>query len=135
MGRAEHQGPGRSPRRGLHYGEWWGTGIQRNYGLREKRFSLFNAFRWKHLDGTQVDGLYVVPTLMHTTGDYLNAAVTESLRQLREMGSLAAPGFMNPEGVVVYHEGARSTFKATLEGDQSLNGGKIRTEFDFPSVA
>jgi hypothetical protein len=82
-----------------------------------------------------VDGLYVVPTLMHTTGDYLNAAVTESLRQLREMGSLAAPGFMNPEGVVVYHEGARSTFKATLEGDQSLNGGKIRTEFDFPPVA
>src|SRR5258708_1600570 len=35
-------GPGR------HYGEWWGSGIQRGYGLRkgEKRFSLFNVSRW-----------------------------------------------------------------------------------------
>jgi hypothetical protein len=32
---------------GRHYGEWWGSGIQRNYGLKEKRFSLFNTFRWK----------------------------------------------------------------------------------------
>ena len=25
---------------GTHFGEWWGSGIQRNYGLTEKRFSL-----------------------------------------------------------------------------------------------
>lgn len=35
-------GPGR------HYGEWWGSGIQRRYGLAEKRFSLFNVQRWQH---------------------------------------------------------------------------------------
>src|SRR3954470_23577103 len=29
---------------GYHYGEWWGDGIQRNYGLKEKRFSLFNVW-------------------------------------------------------------------------------------------
>src|SRR5690349_11912868 len=29
-------GPGR------HWGEWWGAGIQRRYGVPEKRFSLFN---------------------------------------------------------------------------------------------
>src|SRR5512133_2019075 len=35
-------GPGR------HYGEWWGSGIQRGYDLPkgEKRFSLFNVHRW-----------------------------------------------------------------------------------------
>jgi hypothetical protein len=33
-------GPGR------HFGEWWGSGIQRKYGLTEKRFSLFNTSRW-----------------------------------------------------------------------------------------
>ncbi len=29
---------------GRHFGEWWGSGIQRGYGLQkgEKRFSLFN---------------------------------------------------------------------------------------------
>ena len=26
---------------GHHFGEWWGCGIQRNYGLTDKRFSLF----------------------------------------------------------------------------------------------
>lgn len=31
---------------GYHYGEWWGAGIQRRYGLTEKRFSLFNVSRW-----------------------------------------------------------------------------------------
>ena len=34
-------GPGR------HFGEWWGSGCQRGYGLTngEKRFSLFNTSR------------------------------------------------------------------------------------------
>jgi hypothetical protein len=27
---------------GNHFGEWWGAGIQRRYGLTDKRFSLFN---------------------------------------------------------------------------------------------
>lgn len=33
---------------GRHFGEWWGSGIQRGYNLPkgEKRFSLFNALRW-----------------------------------------------------------------------------------------
>ena len=33
---------------GTHYGEWWGSGIQRGYNLPkgEKRFSLFNTVRW-----------------------------------------------------------------------------------------
>src|SRR5258706_10163296 len=33
-------GPGR------HFGEWWGCGIGRRYGIDGKRFSLFNTFRW-----------------------------------------------------------------------------------------
>jgi hypothetical protein len=33
---------------GRHYGEWWGAGCQRGYGLtnNDKRFSLFNVIRW-----------------------------------------------------------------------------------------
>ena len=30
---------------GYHYGEWWGLGIQRGYGQREKIFSLFAYWR------------------------------------------------------------------------------------------
>ena len=36
-------GPGR------HFGEWWGNGIQRGYGKKEKIFSLFNTRRWKDM--------------------------------------------------------------------------------------
>ncbi len=33
---------------GHHFGEWWGSGIQRGYGFKngERFFSLFNALRW-----------------------------------------------------------------------------------------
>ena len=49
-------GPGR------HFGEWWGSGIQRGYGLTkgEKRFSLFNVKRWKE---ERPSCCYVVPVL------------------------------------------------------------------------
>src|ERR1019366_375189 len=28
---------------GYHFGEWWGKGIQRGYGIEDKKFSLFNT--------------------------------------------------------------------------------------------
>jgi hypothetical protein len=31
---------------GFNYGEWIGGKIQRGYGLKEKRFYLFNTFKW-----------------------------------------------------------------------------------------
>ena len=31
---------------GRHFGEWWGSGIQRKYNQAEKRFSMFNVLRW-----------------------------------------------------------------------------------------
>ena len=32
---------------GKHFGEWYGAGIQRRYGLDHKRFALFNTGRWE----------------------------------------------------------------------------------------
>jgi hypothetical protein len=37
---------------------------------------------------------------------------------MKEQGSRAAPGFANPEGVVIYHEAARIMFKKTFEKDE-----------------
>ncbi len=37
-------------------------------------------------------------------------------------GSKAAPGFDNPEGVVVFHTANSSLFKVTLEGDEKPKG-------------
>lgn len=106
---------------GLHYGEWWGSGIQRGYGLAkgEKRFSLFNVKRWEGVDFSSVPGLGVVPVLAkNDNAGNMNLIVDYVMDRLRELGSLAAPGFMRPEGVVVYHDAANQLFKATLEHDE-----------------
>jgi hypothetical protein len=109
---------------GSHFGEWWGSGIQRKYGLSEKRWSLFNVGRWKD-PGDQLappDAVTVplccnvVPIL--TRGVGLSSCVEEALRMLRSQGSFAAPGFMKPEGIVAFHTHARTLFKVTLERDE-----------------
>lgn len=110
---------------GRHYGEWYGQGIQRRYGLEEKRFALFNSSRWnpEDFDGT-VPGLGVVPVL---TAGPLDQAVENGLAILRENGSIAVPGFDKPEGIVVWHTASRSYFKVLLEGD-ALPKGAARQE-------
>jgi hypothetical protein len=100
---------------GSHFGEWWGAGIQRRYGLTEKRFSLFNVSRWGD-PITRPVCCGVVPTLWTGNMDELN--VEALIAQLRTAGSLAAPGFMKPEGVVIYHVASKQLFKKTLEKDE-----------------
>lgn len=100
---------------GQHFGEWWGQGIQRGYGLTEKRFSLFNTDRWL-INPNRPACCRVVP-LIAISEDF--SCVDAALDRLRMHGSQAAPGFMSAEGVVVYHTGTRSYAKVTLNGDQA----------------
>lgn len=110
-------GPGR------HFGEWWGAGIQRRYGLSEKRFSLFDVGRWEGQIPEPLTGLvHVVPVVYQ--GPFSTEVVDWSKGVLKERGSFAAPGFMNPEGVVVWHAAARVLFKSIIEGDEKPKGSK-----------
>jgi hypothetical protein len=106
---------------GTHFGEWWGSGIQRGYGLPkgEKRFSLFNVARWGD-PSSRPHCCFVVPEL--TRGTDIRVATEEALEKLRQQGSHAALGFMKPEGVVVYHTASRQLFKVTLERDEEWKG-------------
>ena len=101
-------GPGR------HFGEWWGSGIQRGYGLQkgEKRFSLFNTSRWGE---SRPSCCHVVPVLYR--GIFDQVAIDQALIGLELNGSAAAPGFMKPEGVVIFHTAGNFGFKKTLEKD------------------
>lgn len=109
-------GPGR------HFGEWWGSGIQRGYGLSkgEKRFSLFNVNRYKDADFSALGNVALVPVLY--TGPFDTEEVADQIQYLRDNGSVAAPGFTKPEGVVVFHVAAQTAFKVTLENDESPKG-------------
>ena len=117
---------------GHHFGEWWGQGIQRNYGLKEKRFSLFNVQRWA-LHGTEPKTYPTMDPRVTRTQDVLppccglvpvldrcifdSHRIDSWLHYLQTTGSVAAPGFMKPEGVVVFHIAGNVGFKKTLGND------------------
>ncbi|MDX3260737.1 RNA ligase family protein [Streptomyces sp. MI02-2A] len=118
---------------GKHYGEWFGQGIQSGYGLDEKRFALFNTDRWFDPRNPGDIGRYlehfpkaqrvpfivtVVPVIAVGSGRDLNSTVEYALNTLESEGSVIAPGFMKPEGVVVWHAAARTYFKATIDNDE-----------------
>ena len=103
---------------GVHYGEWWGSGIQRGYGLTngEKRFSLLDVSRWADVEETRPDCCHCVPVLAELD-TFDTEAVKAQLLILDSFGSKAVPGYMNPEGIVIYHGVSNSLFKATIKGD------------------
>lgn len=112
-------GPGR------HYGEWWGKGVQkRHYNLDHKRFSLFNVHRW---NAENIPACcHVVPTIWQ--GSYKDLDLGYLLHNLRESGSYASPGWMTPEGVVLFHTASGQMFKVLLEGDDLPKGITTRKE-------
>jgi len=121
-------GPGR------HFGEWWGGGIQRGYGLAgsDKRFSLFNVQRWCEFgqtpsiiptgDPRNVKLQDVLPACVGLVpviwkGNFDELPLSEILSDLSSNGSRAVPGFMSPEGVVIFHVAGGIGFKKTLKDD------------------
>lgn len=113
---------------GQHFGEWYGNGIQRRYNLTEKRFALFNTGRWYDSIKENFESpddkkspcplcCEVVPVIYE--GPFDNSKINEIIEDLRVNGSKAVPGFMKPEGIVVYHIASRTLYKVTLEKDNS----------------
>lgn len=129
---------------GRHYGEWWGSGIQRGYGLDkgERRFSLFNVSKYApliagHWDtyGDEVPALYnqigTVPVLYQ--GPFSEQEIEDCMQNLEEHGSQVTPGFDNPEGIVVFHTAANQVFKWTFE--DAAKGNSELTPDEYSKLA
>jgi hypothetical protein len=119
---------------GRHFGEWYGKGINRGYGLEGKRFALFNVSKWhdKRLEkrlinvdektGEQTftevapDCCEVVPILYQ--GDFCTQTINGVLDILKTVGSKAVPGYNLPEGIVILHTASNHLYKKTIENDQ-----------------
>lgn len=102
---------------GQHFGEWYGGKIQRGYGLKEKRFALFNTARWGLDRPACCD---VVPVLYQ--GIFSEGAISAALEDLKTNGSKISPGFMKPEGIIIFHTAAGIGFKKTIEKDETPKG-------------
>jgi hypothetical protein len=88
---------------GYHFGEWWGKGIQRGYNLEEKRFSVF----YYHNE--------LPTTLVHRVPNLGVNSAEEAVEVLKTQGSLASPGYMKPEGVVMYCRLTNSRYKIIID--------------------
>lgn len=103
---------------GLHFGEWYGAGVNAAYGGKPRALALFNTKRWEGMQFT-TPGLEVVPRLYE--GPWFMSDVfmpDAALDYLAQFGSLAAPG-QPAEGIVIYHTAANVLFKATIQHDES----------------
>lgn len=118
-------GPGR------HFGEWWGEGIGRRYGLTERRFWLFDRSRFAPEDiaerGLDKIGVGVVPMLATCSIADLASTMAWVDAKLMAEGSTAVPGWMQPEGYVVVFAGGMK-FKVTDNG----NKGKWQAQNEVP---
>jgi hypothetical protein len=102
---------------GRHYGEWVGKGInKRQYGLPDKRFALFNTARWTNV--ALPDRVTVVPVLAEGYLGEPGGEFSRIMDELRENGSAFAPGFMDPEGIVMRHGPSGTLFKKTFDYDE-----------------
>ena len=100
--------------KGYHYGEWMGKGINRNYGLKENRFYLFNVSKWSD-DTIRPKCCYVVPILFE--GMFTTENIEKTLNSLKDNGSVAIPSYSNPEGIVIFHKASGHLYKKTIKGD------------------
>lgn len=95
---------------GHHFGEWWGNGINRGYGLDHKRFSLFNPTKHSEV-------CYNVPSIRSlTVEEFENVDWYKGTKEeLIECGSIASKGFMKPEGFILYAEKAKTYWKVIID--------------------
>lgn len=120
---------------GTHYGEWFGRGIQRGYGLAEKRFYLFQTGRYRAAlypdteppaDGCETfepiamkgGAIGLVPVIF-TAVEFMPEHVEQIADAVRLLGSRIRTAedqqYDRPEGFVVFFEHNRTVFKVVLD--------------------
>jgi hypothetical protein len=96
---------------GWHYGEWWGQGVGRGYGVEGRTFSLFDTRRFGAHNPNTPSCCSVVPKLY----EGLLVDPMSVLAPLMASGSVAAPGFMRPEGIIILLHQTGQRFKLLAE--------------------
>lgn len=121
-------------RKGRHYGEWAGPGINKGEGLQRKKLFLFDKnHHFKKIDMAAID---MVPVLFDGEIKFEDIAecINEHMNKLKQDGSQIeeANGYPFPEGVVIEIYDPRGInksifFKKTFSQEESAWEGKTKT--------
>ena len=96
------------------YGEWFGCGIQRGYGLKDKFFMPFSSFYGEKLIEYQVPNV-ITPNIMYT-GKFSMEVVGTCMQQLKLNGSGVVKDYKQPEGIVIFFPKYNFRLKETFDG-------------------
>lgn len=97
---------------GTHYGEWYGSRIQRGYGMTTRTLALFDVSRYEERLANAIDnpGLTLVPVLQDEC--------TDPTEWLRCGGMPSLLGSSPMEGVVLHHHRVRLALKVVFPGQK-----------------
>lgn len=105
---------------GRHFGEWYGSGIQRGYGLKngDKRFALFNVLKWgdENIRPNCCEVVEAFCVNKYMENPYMACDAVMALLKIK--GSSHVKGYKNPEGVVMFHHKSNTLFKKTFDYDE-----------------
>lgn len=118
---------------GVHFGEWFGEGIQKNpLGIEGKRFAHFSPWKFNDTEKERIENsglVEFVPILFEGQADYLT--IPHVIQELELYGSKVpgakkiANGYAHEpdqhaaaEGVIVWHRESQQKYKILLENDE-----------------
>lgn len=113
------------------YGEWFGCGIQRGYGLKDKFFMPFSFFYGEKLIEYQVPNV-ITPNIMYT-GKFSMEVVNTCMQQLKLNGSGVVKDYKQPEGIVIFFPKYNFRLKETFNGAKWKDGSP-KSEHDKKPV-
>lgn len=111
---------------GVHFGEWFGEGIQKNpLGIEGKRFAHFSPWKFNDMEKERIQesGLVeFVPVLFEGQADYMT--IPNVIDNLRAFHSYV-PGAKwdaKAEGIIVWHRETQQKYKILLDNDAIHKG-------------
>lgn len=102
---------------GDHYGEWYGRGINRNYGMKDRKFMLFNRERYVNLE--EIPNCVELETVLFNNASIygIDVVINGLEIEMDEKGSTHVPGFDRPEGLILRFKLAGKVYKEIFSKD------------------
>lgn len=102
---------------GHHFGEWYGSSIQRGYGLKERKFTLFNVSRWSDplVRPNCCECVYEIYRGPYSSEDMDSV---QTCINFLSVGSLQVPGYDNPEGLIIFFPIINQMMKWTFDNPE-----------------
>lgn len=117
---------------GVHFGEWFGEGIQKNpLGIEGKRFAHFSPWKYDEAGRERIENsglvefvpvlhegpadIYTIPSIMQDLDVY--GTKVAGAKKIANGYAHEPDEMARPEGIIVWHKESQQKYKILLDGD------------------